>query len=127
MTVVRRILATAILIATAATTTTVGAASAHADPQGCTLDRWWSGASAHCAEGTYILEVDCFGVSVSGGQPFGPYFKSAAIRTDSNLDPIFTHPVRDCMMPLTLGQLGIATDVRITSVPTRPAPSNAYE
>ncbi len=31
------------------------------------------------------------------------------------------------MNPLTLGQIGIATDARITQVPTRPAPSNAYE
>ncbi|MEV6770275.1 hypothetical protein AB0N05_16795 [Nocardia sp. NPDC051030] len=125
---VRRIVGMPILIASAATMATVVAGSAGAEPQDCTLDRWWSGAAAHCGgDGTYILEVDCFGVSVSGGQPFGPYFKSATGRTDPGLDPIFTHPVRDCMMPLTLGQIGFATDARITMIPTRPAPSNAYE
>lgn len=125
---VRSIVGASLLIATAATFTTVVAASASADPQDCVLDRWATGATAHCAgDGTYILEVDCFGLSISGGQPFGPYNKSATGYTDPTRDPIFTHPARDCMNPLTLGQIGIATDARITQTPTRPAPSNAYE
>ncbi|WP_278265752.1 hypothetical protein [Nocardia sp. AG03] len=66
-------------------------------------------------------------MSVSGGQPFGPYYKSVTGYTDPGLDPIFTSPRRDCVNPLTLGQVGIATGARITQVPTRPAPSNAYE
>ncbi|MEV0765009.1 hypothetical protein [Nocardia sp. NPDC050435] len=111
-----------------ATMVTLAAGPAAAEPRDCTLERWWSGAAAHCGgEGTYILEVDCFGVSVSGGQPMGPYYKSVTGHTDPARDPIFTHPRRDCMNPLTLGQIGIATGARITEVPTRPAPSNAYE
>ncbi|WP_227997524.1 hypothetical protein [Nocardia australiensis] len=83
-----------------------------------------SGAAAHCGgDGTYILEVDCFGVNLAGGPVFGPYFKSVTGYADSP-----NHPSRDCMMPTTLGQIGIATDARITSNPTRPGlPSNAYE
>ncbi|UGT55301.1 hypothetical protein [Nocardia asteroides] len=123
-----RVLGASTLIAGAALVSTIAAGSAQAEPQGCTLDRRWDGASAHCGgDGTYILEVDCFGVSVSGGQPFGPYYKSVTGHTDPTMDPIFTHPQRNCMNPLTLGQIGIATDARITLVPTRPAPSNAYE
>lgn len=123
-----RTIGTSVLVASAAAMATIAAGPAMAEPEGCTLDRWWSGASAHCGgDGTYILEVDCFGVSVSGGQPFGPYYKSATGYTDPARDPLFTFPRRDCMNPLTLGQIGIATDARITQVPTRPAPSNAYE
>ncbi|WP_280270879.1 hypothetical protein [Nocardia wallacei] len=123
-----RTIGAAVFIAAAATLGTVAAGPAVAEPQNCTLDRSWSGATAHCGgDGTYILEVDCFGVSISGGQPFGPYFKSVTGHTDPAMDPIFTSPRRDCMNPFTLGQIGIATDARITQVPTRPAPSNAYE
>ncbi|MBF6173144.1 hypothetical protein [Nocardia blacklockiae] len=123
-----RTLGTAALLAGAATMSALAAGPAAAEPQDCTLDRWWSGASAHCGgDGTYILEVDCFGISVSAGQPLGPYYKSVTGYTDPSRDPIFTSPRRDCMNPLTLGQIGIATDARITQVPTRPAPSNAYE
>ncbi|MFE5478308.1 hypothetical protein ACFQ9R_21575 [Nocardia sp. NPDC056541] len=121
-----RVFGTSVLIASA--TAMISSGPAMAEPQGCTLDRSWGGASAHCGgDGTYILEVDCFGVSVSGGQPFGPYYKSVVGHTDPTLDPIFNYPQRNCMNPLTLGQVGIATDARITLVPTRPAPSNAYE
>ncbi|WP_280395625.1 hypothetical protein [Nocardia brasiliensis] len=128
MSIVRSILGTSMLVAGVATMVTTAAGSAAAEPQDCTLDRWWSGASAHCnGDGTYILEVDCFGVSLSGGQPLGPYYKSATGYTDPGMDPIFTHPVRDCMNPFTLGQTGVATDARIVLIPTRPAPSNAYE
>ncbi|MFJ1458580.1 hypothetical protein [Nocardia sp. N2S4-5] len=123
-----RTIGAAVFIAAAATMGTVAAGPAMAEPENCTLDRSWSGATAHCGgDGTYILEVDCFGVSISGGQPFGPYFKSVTGHTDPAMDPIFTSPRRDCMNPFTLGQIGIATDARITQVPTRPAPSNAYE
>lgn len=123
-----RTICAAVLVAGGAAIGTIVAGPATAEPQGCALDRSWSGATAHCGgDGTYILEVDCFGMSISGGQPFGPYYKSVVGHTDPSLDPIFTSPHRDCMNPFTLGQIGIATDARITQVPTRPAPSNAYE
>lgn len=104
---------------------TVAAGPATAEPQNCALNRWATGASAQCGgDGTYILEVDCFGISLASGQVFGPYNKSV---TGFAGDPA-SHPSRDCMMPTTLGQIGIATGARITQQPTRPGlPSNAYE
>ncbi|MEV6276258.1 hypothetical protein [Nocardia sp. NPDC051832] len=115
------------LIASAAT---VAAGPAAADPRDCALNRWASGAAAHCGgDGRYILEVDCFGLNLSGGPVFGPYNKSVTGFADPTPGrELYTHPARDCVMPLTLGQIGIATGARITQLPTRPGlPSNAYE
>ncbi|MFI6166163.1 hypothetical protein ACIBCN_05185 [Nocardia sp. NPDC051052] len=121
----RSIIGTTVLVAGAAAMVSVASGSAAAEPRDCALDRGPTSASAHCGgDGTYILEVDCFGLNLAGGSPvFGPYFKSVTGYADG-----VSRPARDCMMPLTLGQVGIATDVRITQAPTRPSlPPNAYE
>ncbi len=104
---------------------TAAAGSAAAEPRDCVLDRWATGASAHCGgDGTYILEVDCVGVNLAYGAPLGPYYKSVTGFADNPA----SRPSRDCLMPLTLGQIGIVTDARITQVPTRPGlPDNAWE
>ncbi|WP_328394357.1 hypothetical protein [Nocardia sp. NBC_00416] len=121
----RKVVGLSILVAGAATSITVATGAAVAQPRDCVLDRWATGASAHCGgEGAYILEVDCLGVNLAYGRPLGPYNKSVTGFAD---DPA-GRPSRDCMMPTTLGQVGIATGVRITQVPTRPGlPDNAWE
>lgn len=124
MSMARNIIGTSVLVASAAAMVTVASGSASADPQDCVLDRGLTSASARCGgDGTYILELDCFGLNLTGGPPFGPYFKSV-----TGFTAPAPGPSRDCMMPTTLGQIGIATGARITQVPTRPSlPPNAYE
>ncbi|WP_280468840.1 hypothetical protein [Nocardia cyriacigeorgica] len=121
----RNVVGMSVIIAGAATMITLSAGSAVAEPRDCVLNQWPTGASAQCGgDGTYILEVDCLGVNLAHGQPFGPYNKSV---TGFAGDPA-SRPSRDCLMPTTLGQIGIATGVRITQVPTRPGlPDNAWE
>ncbi|MFG1796160.1 hypothetical protein [Nocardia sp. NPDC049149] len=124
MSLARSFVGTSVLVASAAATITLASGSAAAEPQGCALDRGLTSATAHCdGDGAYILEVDCFGLNLAGGSPvFGAYPKSVTGFAGA------ARPSRDCMMPLVLGQIGIATDVRITQFPTRPGlPPNAYE
>ncbi|GAB2655628.1 hypothetical protein [Nocardia goodfellowii] len=126
----RSVLGVSLLIAGAATMTVVAAAPAGAEPRDCTLHRSPTGAAAHCGgDGTYILEVDCVGVNLAGGPIVGTYNKSVTGFADPTPGrELYTHPGRDCMMPVTLGQIGFALDARITPFPTRPGlPSNAYE
>ncbi|WP_040805788.1 hypothetical protein [Nocardia concava] len=113
------------LVGGLATMISIAAGSAAAEPQDCVVNQGPTGATAHCGgDGSYILEVDCFGMSLASGQLFGPYFKA-----DTGFaDQPGIQAGRECMMPTTLGQIGIATGARITQVPTRPAlPNNAYE
>jgi hypothetical protein len=124
MSMIRSLIGTSALVASAAATMLVTSGSAAAEPRDCALDRGLTSAAAHCGgDGAYILEVDCFGLNLAGGSPvFGAYPKSVTGYAGA------TGPSRDCMMPLVLGQIGIATDVRITQFPTRPGlPPNAYE
>ncbi|MEV6134721.1 hypothetical protein AB0L63_01345 [Nocardia sp. NPDC051990] len=73
----RKVVGKSVLVAGAATMITLAAGSAGAEPRDCVLNQWATGASAHCGgDGTYILEVDCLGVNLAYGQPFGPYYKS---------------------------------------------------
>ncbi|WP_327151962.1 hypothetical protein [Nocardia sp. NBC_01329] len=125
MRVFGKIAAISVLVTGAATIVTITSGSAVAEPRNCVLNQWATGASAHCdGDGTYILEVDCFGMNLAGGPPFGPYDKSV---TGWAGDPA-GRPSRDCLMPTTLGQVGIVTGVRITQTPTRPGlPDNAWE
>ncbi|UGT41568.1 hypothetical protein LTV02_37535 [Nocardia yamanashiensis] len=109
-----RSIATSVLLAAAATAVTVGSGSAAAQARDCVIDRWLTGASAHCAgEGTFYLEVTCVGVSFQGFQ----YLKSKMGRVDDPYPPT-ANPRLECLIPLTQGQIGIATDVRITDTPT---------
>ncbi|WP_378740940.1 hypothetical protein [Nocardia brasiliensis] len=126
----RNVIGAALLVAGAATMPLVAAGPAAAEPRDCTLNRSPTGAAAHCGgDGTYILEVDCVGLNLSGGPILGPYNKSVTGFADPTpARELYTHPARDCMMPLTLGQIGFAIDAHITQNPTRPGlPSNAYE
>lgn len=122
----RKVAGVSAVVAGAAAAMIATSGSAAAEPRDCVLDRTPTGASAHCGgDGTYILEVDCFGLNLAGGSPvFGPYNKSV---TGFGGDPA-SRPARDCTMPLTLGQVGVAVDARITPFPTRPGlPPNAWE
>ncbi|MBB5916586.1 hypothetical protein BJY24_005498 [Nocardia transvalensis] len=121
----RTVVSLSALAASGAAAVIAASGQAAAEPRDCTLDRTPSSAAAQCGgDGSYILEVDCFGLNLAGGSPiFGPYNKSV-----TGYGGPGSHPARDCVMPLTLGQIGIATDARITPFPTRPGlPPNAWE
>lgn len=120
----RKVVGMSVIVAGAAMMSTLAAGSAAAEPRDCVVNQWATGAAAQCGgDGTYILEVDCFGLNLTYGQPFGPYYKSV-----TGFAGTPGQPSRDCMMPTTLGQIGIVTGARITQVPTRPGlPDNAWE
>ncbi|GAA5102394.1 hypothetical protein [Nocardia iowensis] len=130
MGMMRSVIGASLLVAGAATMTLAATGPAAAEPRDCALDRSPTRAAAHCGgDGTYILEVDCVGLNLSGGPILGAYNKSVTGFADPTPGrELYTHPARDCMMPLTLGQIGFAIDARITQTPTRPGlPPNAYE
>lgn len=113
-----RVLGAFLMLSSAATLIAAGTGSAAAEPRNCVIDRWPTGASAHCdGDGYFTVEVDCLGFYFTGGPGIGPYMQTSQRHAYAGhhpeMDPTQTHPVAECSAPLTRGTLGIATGVRV--------------